>query len=317
MKALQLRSYTYWSDRMKKRILKASLALSIFTGGLLNVNMIPSSIQTVEAATIKGTVTATTLNIRSGPSTNYRVVATIKKGETVSITSSKTGWYKITVGTKTGWVSSKYIRKSTSRIASSTVNNMKTIGTSKQLIIVTADNESTRNVVIETFEKYDSGWKKRNTFAGVIGKNGMISSKHEGDYETPEGKYTITTAFGRQVNPGTKLPYRKITADDVWVDDSKSTLYNTWQSASKNNGRWNSAEKMNISLYDYGFVINYNVSRTPGKGSAIFFHIAGTSGYTAGCTATSKTNVISILKWLDPAKKPIIIQTPFNKVTNY
>ena len=302
---------------MNKRILKATLALSIFTGGLLNLNMVPSNVQTVEAATIKGTVTATTLNIRSGPSTNYKVVATIKKGATVSIISSKTSWYKITSGTKTGWVSSKYIRKSTSRIASSTVNNMKTLGTSKQLIIVTADNESARNVVIETFEKYVSGWKKRNTFAGVIGKNGMISNKHEGDYETPEGKYTITTAFGRYVNPGTKLPYRKITADDVWVDDSKSTLYNTWQSASKNNGRWNSAEKMNISLYNYGFVINYNVSRTPGKGSAIFFHIAGSSGYTAGCTATSKTNVISILKWLDPAKRPIIIQTPFNKVTNY
>lgn len=302
---------------MNKRLLKATLALSIFTCGLLNVNILSDNVQTVEAATIKGTVTATTLNIRSGPSTNYKVVGTLKKGATVSITSSKTGWYKITAGTKTGWVSSKYIRKSTSRIASSTVNNMKTLGASKQLIIVTADNETTRNVVIETFEKYESGWKKRNTFAGVIGKNGMISNKHEGDYETPEGKYTITTAFGRQVNPGTKLPYRKITADDVWVDDSKSTLYNTWQSASKNNGRWNSAEKMNISLYDYGFVINYNVLRTPGKGSAIFFHIAGTSGYTAGCTATSKTNVISILKWLDPAKKPLIIQSPFNKVTNY
>lgn len=302
---------------MNKRILKATLALSIFTGGLLNVKMLPSNIQTVEAATIKGTVTATILNIRSGPGTNYKVVSTIKKGSIVNITSSKTGWYKISSGSKSGWVSSKYIKKSSSRIASATVNNMKTLGVSKQLIIVTADNESTRNVVIETFEKIDSSWKKRNTYAGVIGKNGMISNKYEGDFETPEGKYTITTAFGRQTNPGTKLTYRKITADDVWVDDSKSTLYNTWQSASKNNGRWNSAEKMNISLYNYGFVINYNLARTPGKGSAIFFHIAGSSGYTAGCTATSKTNVISILKWLDPAKKPIIIQTPFNKVTNY
>lgn len=302
---------------MNKRILKATLALSIFTGGLLNVNMIHSNIQTVEASTIKGTVTASILNIRSGPGTNYKIVSTIKRGSTVSITSSKTSWYKITSGSKSGWVSSKYIRKSTSRVASATVNNMKTLGSSKQLIIVTADNESTRNVVIETFEKSDSSWKKRNTYSGVIGKNGMISNKHEGDYETPEGKYTITKAFGRHANPGTKLTYRKITADDVWVDDSKSTLYNTWQLASKNNGRWNSAEKMNISLYDYGFVINYNLTRTPGKGSAIFFHIAGSSGYTAGCTATSKSNVISILKWLDPTKKPIIIQTPFHKITNY
>ncbi|PGS47961.1 SH3 domain-containing protein [Bacillus sp. AFS041924] len=302
---------------MFKSICKATLALSILTGGLFYGNNTPNSIKTVEAATVNGTVTASVLNIRSGPSTTYKVVGTLKKGAKVSITRTSGSWYKITSGTKTGWVSSKYIKKSPTTVSATTVNKMKTLGTSKQLIVVSAQNESTRNVLIETFEKSSTSWKKLHTYTGVIGKNGMISNKHEGDYETPEGKYTITKAFGRYSNPGTKMTYRKITSNDVWVDDSNSNLYNTWQLASENKGRWNSAEKMNISLYNYGFVINYNTARTPGKGSAIFFHIAGTSGYTAGCTATSKANVVSILKWLDPAKKPLIIQTPLSKLTNY
>jgi len=302
---------------MRLKIIKTTLALSILTGGILINNFTPSNTNIVEASTIKGIVTASVLNIRSGPNTSYKIVGTVKKGNTVYITNTKTGWYKISSGSKSGWVSSKYIKKTLTRIPASTVNKMKSLGASKQLILVTAENESTRNVLIETYENSENSWQKLHSYTGVIGKNGMISNKHEGDYETPEGKYTISTAFGRYSNPGTKLTYRKITSDSVWVDDSKSSLYNTWQSASQNNGRWNSAEKMNIPQYSYGFVINYNVQKTPGKGSAIFFHIAGTSGYTAGCTATSKTNVVSILKWIDPTKNPIIIQTPLNKISQY
>ncbi|WP_088040801.1 SH3 domain-containing protein [Bacillus sp. EAC] len=302
---------------MRLKIIKTTLALSILTGGILINNFTPSSTNIVEASTIKGIVTASVLNIRSGPNTSYKIVGTVKKGNTVYITNTKIGWYKISSGSKSGWVSSKYIKKTLNPIPASTVNKMKSLGTSKQLILVTAENESTRNVLIETYEKSENSWQKLHSYTGVIGKNGMISNKHEGDYETPEGKYTINTAFGRYSNPGTKLTYRKITSDSVWVDDSKSSLYNTWQLASQNNGRWNSAEKMNIPQYSYGFVINYNVQKTPGKGSAIFFHIAGASGFTAGCTATSKTNVVSILKWIDPTKNPIIIQTPLNKISQY
>ncbi|MCM3728911.1 hypothetical protein M3226_25040 [Neobacillus cucumis] len=62
---------------------------------------------------------------------------------------------------------------------------------------------------------------------------------------------------------------------------------------------------MNIAAYTYGFVINYITQRTPNKGSAIFFHVG--SGYTLGCTSTAQTNVVNILKWLDPKKNPVII----------
>lgn len=196
------------------------------------------------------------------------------------------------------------------------VDKFKTIGNAKQVILVTTDGYNTHKANIETYEKKNGKWVKKLSVSGVIGKNGFAKSKKEGDMMSPRGKYTIGTSFGRYNNPGTKLPYRKITDKDVWVDDPKSAYYNTWQQKPAN-GRWNSAENMDVAPYDYGFVINYNTKRIPYKGSGIFFHVVGESGYTAGCTATSKENVVKILKWLDPKKNPVIIQAPKSELGKY
>jgi len=272
------------------------------------------------------TVTADTLNVRSGSSTKYKVIGSVKKGTKLSVQKKEAnGWYKITLKGKTGYVSGTYVKatssSSTSPATSSienVVNNMKTLGNSQQLILVTSATSSSKAATIRTFEKSKGKWKQVHSMTGVLGKNGMTDKMSEGSQASPTGKYTIGTAFGRAANPGTKLPYRKITNDDVWVDDPASSLYNTWQKASKNNGRWKSAEKMNIPEYDLGFVINYNTKNpVAGKGSAIFFHVAGKYGYTAGCTATSKANVTTVLKWLNSDKNPVIIQTPDSGLGKY
>ena len=44
-------------------------------------------------------------------------------------------------------------------------------------------------------------------------------------------------------------------------------------------------------------------------GSAIFLHVNG-KGSTAGCVSLSRANLISVLKWLDPAMKPRIVMAP-------
>ena len=48
-----------------------------------------------DAANATGTVTANSLNVRSGASTSYSVVGKLTKGETVEILSSNDGWYKV------------------------------------------------------------------------------------------------------------------------------------------------------------------------------------------------------------------------------
>ncbi|MGE8203028.1 SH3 domain-containing protein [Heyndrickxia sp. NPDC080065] len=263
-------------------------------------------------------VTASVLNVRSGPSTKFKVVTTVKKNHAVKVTQTTGSWDKVTVGSKTGWASSKYLTTKKPAAPKNLAAGLKTVGSNKQLILVTSNGKNTSIAEIRTFEKNSKGqWVSVLTTKGYIGKNGFASASNmsEGAKRAPIGKFTISTAFGRYKNPGTKMLYRKITSDDVWVDDPTSKLYNTWQSRKKTKGQWKSAENMNISAYTYGFVINYNTKRVPYKGSAIFFHIG--SSYTLGCTATSQTNVVKILKWLDPKKKPVIIQTPIQELNKY
>ncbi|WP_052951949.1 C40 family peptidase [Paraclostridium benzoelyticum] len=63
-------------------------------------------------STGKGTVTASALNIRSGPSTSNSIVGKAYKGNTVDILSSSNGWYKVKLSNgQVGWASSDYISK--------------------------------------------------------------------------------------------------------------------------------------------------------------------------------------------------------------
>lgn len=198
-----------------------------------------------------------------------------------------------------------------------TADKLKTIGNNDQLILVTSKGYNTDKAKIETYERNKKGrWIRKLSVSGYIGKNGFARNKVEGDGKSPVGKYSLGTSFGQKDNPGTKLPFKSITNDDVWVDDPNSKLYNTWQSKSKTSSQWKSAENMNHELYTYGFVINYNTNPiVPNKGSAIFLHVG--NSYTVGCTATSEANVISMMKWLDPKKNPVIIQTPEKELSRY
>src|SRR5262249_1635032 len=49
---------------------------------------------------------------------------------------------------------------------------------------------------------------------------------------------------------------------------------------------------------------------TPGLGSAIFLHVS-TGGSTAGCVSLPSTDLVALLRWLDPAQQPrIVMGTP-------
>jgi L,D-peptidoglycan transpeptidase YkuD (ErfK/YbiS/YcfS/YnhG family) len=195
------------------------------------------------------------------------------------------------------------------------VEKIKGKGDAEQAIVVTTNGFGSVNATITTYENSNGVWKQVHSYDGNIGKAGFTYNKVEGDGHSPIGVFSLGTAFGRYSNPDTSINYKQSTTNDFWVDDVNSPLYNTWQKGPID-GRWNSAEKMYIPQYDYGFVINYNTSsRVPGKGSAIFFHVWSGYGHgTAGCTATAEANVISILKWLNPSKNPVIIEGPLSEV---
>ena len=58
-----------------------------------------------------GLVTATTLNVRSGPGTNYGIVATVKKNEYIRVFAGVGDWYIVQVeGAYVGAVNKKYVK---------------------------------------------------------------------------------------------------------------------------------------------------------------------------------------------------------------
>ena len=77
---------------------------------------------TLSASKSTGIVTARSLNVRKGAGTNYSVITSIKKNTTVTILSTKNGWYNVELPNgKKGWVSKEYVSiKSNSSTASKT-----------------------------------------------------------------------------------------------------------------------------------------------------------------------------------------------------
>jgi len=142
---------------------------------------------------------------------------------------------------------------------------------------------------------------QRGPYAGHVGRHGVAApgAKREGDGKTPYGAYPMRGGFGIYANPGFRSSWLVTSWRDVWVDSSRSKLYNTHQRRPAN-GRWASAETMRVSpAYNYAQVIGYNERRVPGRGSAIFLHVDQGRG-TAGCVSLPTSSLLSVLRWEKP-----------------
>ena len=175
-----------------------------------------------------------------------------------------------------------------------------------QLIIVHSSGTSAE---ITFYEHTPAGWQQDEglTCPGFVGMNGTTPEMSESIAATPQGLYSIGSAFYQNSPPATGLNTFAITSDTYWVDDPDSSHYNQKVIGSDNRD-WNSAEHMsNISGYRYGFVINYNIPPTGyARGSAIFFHI-GNGGPTHGCVSATEDMVLAYLAKLDANKNPHIL----------
>ncbi|KRF29079.1 L,D-transpeptidase [Phycicoccus sp. Soil802] len=163
-----------------------------------------------------------------------------------------------------------------------------------QVVLVTSSGSS---AAVRACRRTATGYvRELGPFYGHVGRNGVSWSKREGDLKTPAGTYPLRGGFGARANPGLAQGWFRVDSNDVWVDDSQSSLYNTHQRKPVS-GRWDSAENLlNTPAYNYAQVIGYNESRTPGKGSAIFFHV-DTGGGTAGCVSLPTSALLAVLRW--------------------
>ena len=181
---------------------------------------------------------------------------------------------------------------------------------SRQLIFVTNRDASSVLATIQAVERNNGSWHLVfPAFPGSIGEMGFAAPhrKREGDGKSPSGIFPLGIAFGYGASSMTQMPYRQATEDDFWVDDVNSEEYNQWVKGKPHAASWEKM-KRDDDQYKYGVVIEYNMHPVvKGKGSAIFLHVWKQGEATAGCVSLSEENLLEILQWLDPAKKPLII----------
>jgi L,D-peptidoglycan transpeptidase YkuD (ErfK/YbiS/YcfS/YnhG family) len=215
---------------------------------------------------------------------------------------------------------------------------------STQLIVVTTANWDAVEGRLQRFERADphGPWHPAGMpIPIVVGKNGLgwgiglVAAgkpnvreakdpvKKEGDGKSPAGIFDFGTAFGyaAQPLPGLKLPYLTLTESIECVDDTSSKNYNQIVDRAAVSPDWNSSEHMRDTgeSYRYGVVVNHNGMDAgsnkdepkPGGGSCIFLHIWHSHDQgTAGCTAMAQTDLEPLMIWLDPVRRPLLLQLP-------
>ncbi|MDF9811352.1 L,D-transpeptidase family protein [Streptomyces sp. SPB162] len=189
------------------------------------------------------------------------------------------------------------------------------VGQARQVISVQA--HGTYATVI-AWQKTGSIWIRRYvTTAARVGSHGVTNgaTRKQGTYTTPTGTYTLTQGFGVAADPGTRMPYHRVTTADWWVEDPSSRYYNRMRRAAQGGFPLTEAGVHGSEhLADYpvqyrnALVVDFNMSpAVPGRGAGIFLHALGPkAGPTAGCVAIPQNVLTDVLRWIDPAQHPVI-----------
>ena len=207
--------------------------------------------------------------------------------------------------------------------ASNLAEKLRTTLGAAQLMTVEASGYETSVAVVSTWSLEDGCWRRAGgPWPSLIGANGFSNHHREGDGTTPTGAYRIaSTVYGNDPNPGYRGPYHRIVCGDWWDEDPASPTYNTFQHVpcgSEPSFGGDSEALWTEGLYYPSFaVVEYNSHPVvPYAGSGIFVH-AGTGVPTVGCVSIPKADLDSFLRWLDPAKAPVIAMGPADELKSF
>ena len=224
-----------------------------------------------------GTVTVSTLNIRSGPSTSYSIVTKVHQGDKLEILESSNGWHKVKLSNgKIGWGSGSYIS-----ISGSSSNNSSNQITGKTGTITTEalnirSGASTSHSIVTKAYKGDqvkilessNGWHRVQLSNGKSGwgHGGYISlsdsnagsgnnANNGGETSTPvTGKTGIISTAALNIRSGPSTSYSVITkayqGDRVDILESS----NGWYKIKLSNGKvgWGSGSYISLSNSNTG-----------------------------------------------------------------
>lgn len=188
---------------------------------------------------------------------------------------------------------------------------------SQQLVVVLTSELNATSGLLQRYEKQNLWVKIGDKIPVTLGRSGLgyvafkEPLKNEGDGRSPSGLFPITSTFGYDQNATFKLPYWHADENLYCVDDVNDSRYNKILRIFEKNSLPSSYEIMRRSdgVYRYGAVIGYNSSAQSGRGSCIFIHLnKSNKAPTSGCTAMDEVPLLELLNWLEPAKKPQILQ---------
>ena len=255
-----------------------------------------------------------------------RQVLRLGRGPAIS-TSRSSGWPPRPTGAGTGWwpptaassasATPAFYGSAGAYINPLLVDQLADTDGAQQVIVVDAPSAASTTATLYTFENDGTGWYQ--VFAPMPardGENGWIPGpeRQEGDGTTPEGIYAIgPTMYGTDPDPGTLFPYHQLVCGDWWDEDPASPDYNTFQHVTcgvqppfggDSEALWTEG-----NAYPSMAVIDFNTPVTGPIGSGIFLH-ADLGVPTQGCVSLPYTDLVEVLRWLNPALHPVVVMGP-------
>lgn len=207
------------------------------------------------------------------------------------------------------------------------------IGDSRQVVVVTTRNWNTSYARLQTWQLSRSNeWTRVvDPIPARVGWNGVRreANRKQNTGTTPAGTFGLLRGFGLDKPSGVDIPYRRIDKNDWWpYDPTDPKTYNVFQPHRVKHAKWRTgwAERLKSygAQYRYAVVLDYNLpskitwrngqriarnTADTSAGGGIFLHVSG-SGATAGCISIARDQLRRVLKWLDPAKDPVIVIGP-------
>ncbi|NUL14813.1 L,D-transpeptidase family protein [Streptomyces lunaelactis] len=169
----------------------------------------------------------------------------------------------------------------------------------EQAVVVVGDDADSNQSIAMLYERDPvQGWKPvSDPWPAHNALLGWTDDHRTADHRSPIGVFGLTDAGGKLPDPGTKLPY-----DEAAAFDAPGTGFEGEPLAGS---------------FDHVVAINYN--REPGttpldwtrplgseKGGGIWIHVDH-GGPTQGCVSLPLERMKDLLRWLDPAKQPVVV----------
>ena len=203
-------------------------------------------------------------------------------------------------------------------------NRLATTGSATQLVTVVAASRSSTLGSLRLWRKSGDCWLGVDgPWTAHLGRNGVSEHKREGDKTTPAGAFGIQPVmYGIGPNPGVRYRYHRVVCGDWWVEDSRSPFYNRFhhvRCGSKPPFRVTSEDMSRSPIsYRYLAVIDYNTHPIVlGSGSGIFLHVSARGYPTLGCVSLPRAQLVTVLRWFDPAASPLIVIGASATITKY